>query len=408
MKTYRYRGLTSGGAEVEGVVEAFNEKDAVTKARENCRIITEVSPVSAGKMDEGMNRDIGVLLSGGRIEPKELSVLCSQLAIELKAGLPLVRSLELTGENEEDKRVKRMLKEVAEDVHSGVSLADSFESRGSFLPRTFIETVRAGESSGKLDECFEHLKVYYEDSAAVSSKVRGALIYPVMLIAVAVVVVAIIMIKAVPVFEKSFASLGNELPGVTKFLISSSHFFQKYYLVIIAIIAIIAIGLRVFGKTDKGKHIFGTIALLFPGIGLVNKMNACCQFASTMNIMLSAGLPLTEATRITGAVIDNVMIKDDINKAVDGVIEGKRLGDGLRESKWLASMLVEMTAVGEETGNMTDTLEVVNDYYKKEVAASVTTALGIMEPCITVVMALLVVFILLSVYLPLFTMYGTV
>ena len=400
--------MTGSGAVVEGVVEAFNEKDAVTKARENCRIITEVSPVSAGKLDDIMNLDIGAMLSGGKIKPKKLSVLCSQLGIGLKAGLPLVRSLELTAENEEDKRVKKMLTDVAADVHGGIALADSFESRGSFLPRTFIETVRAGESSGKLDECFEHLKGYYEDSAAVSSKVKGALIYPVMLIIVAVVVVVIIMLKAVPVFEDTFASLGNDLPGVTKLLINTSHFFRNNILIIVAVVAAIAIGLKVFGKTDTGRHVYGTIALKLPGLGLVNRMNACCEFASTMNTMLSAGLSLLEAARITGAVIGNVMIQDDIQKAVDGIIEGKKLGDGLRQSKWFASMLVEMTAVGEETGNMTDTLAVVNDYYKKEVTESVSTALGIMEPIITVSMALLVVFILLSVYLPLFSMYGTV
>lgn len=407
MKTYRYHGLSSNGAEVEGIVEAFDEKDAVAKARENCRIVTGVKLATVGKLGDIMNADIGALF-GSKINEKKLSVLCSQLGIELKAGLPLVRALELSAENEEDKRLKKMLGEVADDVRSGNSFADSFSLRGSFLPKTFIETVRTGENSGKLDECFEHLKSYYEDSTTVSSKVRSALIYPVMLIIVAIAVVAIIMIKAVPVFENSFASMGNELPGVTKALIAVSHFFTDNILIIIVLLAALILLISIYKKTDSGKHVFGRIALRFPGIGLVNRMNACCQFSSTMTTMLSAGLSLMEATQLTCAVMDNVLIQEDIQKAIEGIVEGRRLGDGLKKSKWLPSMLVEMTAVGEETGNMKETLTVVNDYYSKEVTESVSTALGILEPVIIFIMAALVVFILLSVYLPLFTMYGQV
>lgn len=408
MKTYHYRGMSSSGAEVDGLIEAFDEKDAINKARENCRILTSIEPVGAGKINDLMNADIGSLFSGGAISPKKLSVLCSQLAIELKAGLPLVRALELSAENEEDKNIKRILSEVADDVHGGNPLADSFALRGPGLPKTFIETIRAGESSGKLDDCFEHLKGYYEDSAAVSSQVKSALVYPILLIIVAIAVVAIIMIKAVPVFEQSFADLGNELPGVTKALINTSHFFTDNLILIIAVIAAIVLGLKMYGKTDSGRHLYAKLALTFPGIGLVNRMNAACQFASTMTTMISAGLPLVSATSITASVVDNVLISEDIGKAVSGVIEGYRLGTGLSKSKWLPSMLVEMTSVGEETGNMKDTLSVVNDYYSKEVKAAVSTALGILEPAIVIVMAGLVVFILLSVYLPLFSMYGTV
>ena len=408
MKTYHYRGISSSGAEIDGLIEAFDKQDAVNKARENCRILTSVESVGAGKINDLMNADIGSMLSGGKVKPKKLSVLCSQLAIELKAGLPLVQALELTAENEEEKRIKTLLSDVADDVHGGNALADSFALRGPYLPKTFIETVRAGEGSGKLDECFEHLKAYYEDSASVSSKVKSALIYPALLIVVAVIVVAIIMIKAVPVFEQSFADLGNDLPGVTKALINTSHFFQDNILIIIAVIAALALGIKFYGKTDKGASQYARLALKFPGIGMVNRMNGACQFASTMTTMLSAGLPLVNAARITASVVDNRLISEDIQKAVEGVVEGKRLGDGLKKSQWLPKMLMEMTAVGEETGNMKDTLTVVNEYYSKEVSAAVTNALGILEPVIVIIMASLVVFILLSVYLPLFSMYGSV
>ncbi len=407
MITYRYKGTSSSGASIEGVVEAFDQADAVNKAKENCRVLISVEPVAGGKMHDILNADLGDLFSGGKIKAKALTLLCSQLAIELRAGLPMVSSLRLVAENEEDKKLKTILTEVADDVHAGNGLADSFAARGPGLPRTFIETVRAGEESGKLDETFERLQKYYEDSAAVSSKVASAMVYPIMLICVAVIVIGIIMIFAVPVFEDSFANMGNELPLPTAMLIAMSHFMVDNWLLLIAIIAAIAMALVLYGKTDSGRHLYARIALTFPGIKLINQMNAASQFSATLSTMLSAGLPLVQACRITAATAENLLISEDIEAAVGGVVEGNRLADGLAKSPWLPTLLLEMITVGEETGKLEDTLTVVTDYYNKEVDTAVKRALDILNPCITIFLAVIVVFILLSVYLPIFGMYGS-
>lgn len=406
MTTYQYEGLSANGAKVNGIVEAINEQEAVVKAKANCHIVLNVRAQS--KADGILHADIGDLFGGGKIKDKELSLLCSQLAIELKAGLPVVRSLQLVAENEANNTLKKILTQVAEDVGAGHGLADSFALRGPQLPGTFIETIRAGEESGKLDDCFTRLKAYYKNAGNVKSKVGSAMVYPAMLIVVAVVVVAIIMIKAVPVFEDAFGSMGNELPGITKALIAVSHFFQNYYLVLIAVVAAVALAIKLYGRTDAGKALYARIALTFPGIDMVNRMNGASQFASTMSTMLSAGLPMVRAAQVTANVVDNYLIKQDIRRAAEGVVAGQRLGDGLKKSKWLPSLLLEMTAVGEETGSLEDTLVVVSDYYTDEVSVSVERALGILEPVIVMVMAALVVFILLSVYLPLFSMYGSI
>ena len=408
MKAFRYEGLSASGATVEGVVEAADRDDAARKAREYCRVLVKIEPVSAGKMNDIMNADIGLLLSGGKIKPKKLALLSSQLAIELKAGLPLVRSLRLVAENEEDKNLKKILEDVADDVQAGHGLAKSFQTRAPKLPSTFIETIRAGEASGRLDDAFARLKVYFENADAIASKVGSAMIYPAMLIAVAIVVVVIIMVFAVPVFEDSFASMGNDLPLPTKMLIGMSNFMTDNALLLIAILAIIAISVILFGKSETGRHTYARLALTFPGIELVNRMSAASQFASTLSTMMESGLPLVQATRITAATAENLLISEEIENAVKGVLEGHTLSRGLRHSKYLPPLLVEMTSVGEETGHLEETLTVVSEYYNKEVDTAVKRALGILEPCITIVLALLVVFILLSVYLPIFTMYGSV
>ena len=402
MTTYRYKGTSSSGAPIEGVVEAFDQQDAVVKARENCRVLISVEPVSGGKMHDLMNADIGVLLSGGKIKPKALTLLCSQLSIELRAGLPLVSSLKLVAENEPDKQLKKILDEVADDVHAGNSLADSFAQRGPGLPRTFIETIRAGEESGKLDETFDRLQKYYENADAVASKVASAMVYPIMLISVAVVVIGIIMIFAVPVFAQSF---GDNLPLPTKMLVAMSNFMVNNWMLLLALIAAAALGIILYGKTDSGAHLYARLALTFPGVNLINKMNAASQVAATLSTMMAAGLPMVQATKITGNTADNLLIREDIEKAAKGVIEGNRLADGLKQSQWFPTLLLEMITVGEETGKLEETLNVVSDYYTKEVDVAVKKALDILNPCITVVLALIVVFILLSVYLPLFSMY---
>ena len=405
MVTYRYKGMSSSGAEVEGIVEAFDEQDALARARENCRVLISVEPVNNSKLNAIMNADLGQLLSGGKIKPKALSLLCSQLSIELRAGLPLVSSLKLVAENEEDKNLKRILEEVAEDVHAGNGLADSFETRGPKLPRTFIETIRAGEESGTLDSCFERLQKYYEDSAGVAAKVASAMVYPALLISVAVIVVAIIMIFAVPVFEESFGSMGNDLPGPTKALIAMSHFVTDNILLLIAIVVAAALAIYLFARSETGKRFFAKMMLTVPGLKLVTMMSNASQFAATLSTMLAAGLPLLQATKITAATTDNLLISEDITAAANGVVAGNTLSEGLKQSPWLPGLLLEMLAVGEETGNMEDTLNVISEYYAKEVDTAVKKALEIMNPAITMVLAGIVVFVLLSVYLPLFSMY---
>lgn len=408
MTTYQYEGLSVSGARIQGVVEAINEQEAVARAKASCRVVLHVAPVKQGGVSSVMNLDIGELLGGAKIKDKELSLLCSQLSIELRAGLPLVRSLQLVAENEPNKTLRRILAQVAEDVETGHGLADSFSSRGPSLPATFIETIRAGEESGRLDDSFLRLKKYYHNSNTVRSKVTSAMIYPVMLILVAVVVVAIIMLKAVPVFEESFSSMGNELPGVTKALIAISHFTTDYILLIVAALAAISLAIKLYGRTEAGRALYARIGLIFPGIGQVNRMNAASQFSSTMSTMLASGLPMVTAVRITGRVASNYLISRDILAAGEGIVAGQRLGDCLKTSPWLPGLLLEMTSVGEETGSLEETLEVVSDYYTNEVDTAVARALGILEPCIVLVLAALVVFILLSVYLPLFSMYGSV
>lgn len=399
MPTYRYEGAYASGEKVSGVIEAMSQNDAVAMIRQNCDIVLslkEVPRVAAAKPMEKFNK----------IGAKPLALTCQQFAIILKAGLPLVQTINLVAEQCTDKTLKRLLEQVAADVTDGWSMSRSIEQRsGGKLPATFQETVRAGEESGDLVSSFERLSDYFDRMGKTHDSVTGALTYPSFVIVVAIVVVAIIMGYAVPTFTNMFTSMNLDLPWVTKALIAMSDFFQKYTLVLIGLIALIVLGIRVYSHTEKGGLIMARFQLNLPVLGEVVRMSGASQFAHTMSTLLSAGMPILQAIEVAGRTVDNKCIAAEITDTLPGVEGGRSFGECLSYGKELPRMLVQMTAVGEATGSMETTLQVLAEYYDNETDVRTKRALALLEPAIIVVLAIFVVFILMSVYLPMFSMY---
>lgn len=218
MTTYRYKGQTKDGAKVSGVIRAYDELEAAGKLRDTVAVITRLEEVQE-KQESIFNRPIGV-----KLKEKELALMCSQFAIILKSGLSIVRCVEMVAAQTKNKYVRRMLDKVAEEVGAGYSLAQSFENNAPYLPKTFVETIRAGEQSGTLEDCFQRLHHYYDKSAKTKAKIVSTLTYPIMVIIVAIIVFIIIMVVAVPAFTDAFRDLGTDLPGITRALMAVSAF----------------------------------------------------------------------------------------------------------------------------------------------------------------------------------------
>lgn len=359
-------------------------------------------------IQELLNTDVEILLTGGRLSHKQIALLCAQLTIPLQAGLSPTAALALAARSQTDRTVRQLLTDVAAAVQEGQSLSKAFHSRKDQLPDAFLAAIRSGEASGELGDAFRRMQVYYEHSAASMAKVRSALAYPALLGLVAICVVALILLYAVPVFEKSFANFGTQLPLPTRILIGLSHFFSSHILSLTAGFAAGCTGLLLFCKTQPGQRITAFLALHLPGLRSVKQMQAAAQFSDTLHALLSAGLSLPEALRAAASVVDNALIREEIFAACQGLLEGRTLAQGLQKSQYLPKLLTDMASVGEQTGKLEQTLQVVSDYYTRELESSVKTALSLLEPCLTLVLALVVVFILLAVYLPLFSMYGFV
>jgi len=401
LQTYKYKAISKDGAAVSGVVQAFDEYTAVTKIKETCTVVTKISEV------QGKTRERRELTLGGFSE-KSLAVMCSQFSIILGAGLPIVRAVELIAEQTADKELKRILTETAEDVGAGFGLAQSLQNKGRNLPPTFIETVRSGEESGTLDVAFQRLHAYYDKAYKVKGKVKAAMTYPLFTLVVAVVVVIIIMVVAVPAFTTSFATMGVELPSVTLALIAISRFFTKFWALLAALAAGGVIAYKFYSRTEKGRTAHFRNRLKLPALGKIDLMRAASQFAHTMSTLLAAGLPMLRAVSVTGKILDNYWIGSEISKQIPKLEEGKTLNVCLRTAAVLPDLLVEMAGVGEETGTLESTLDIIGSYYDNEVELATQRALSLLEPIVICALAGIVVFILLSVYLPMFSLYGSI
>ncbi|MBR2705813.1 MAG: type II secretion system F family protein [Mogibacterium sp.] len=404
MDTFNYTAMSRDGKKVTGVIEGFNEMDAASRIKESYPIILQLnSTKEKGIVGNFLGSDLG----GRRLNDKAFTLMCSQFAVILKSGIPISRTVRLIGDKMTDKPLKKMLDQVADDVESGRSLAASFEERGEgMLPLTFIETIRAGEEAGNLDASFESVSEHYTKQMKLKGKVRGAMIYPTFVLLLAVAVVIVLMVKVVPVFTAVFDAQGAELPGITKSLIALSTFFRKFWWVIVMIIIVIFICYKLYGNTEKGRMKLAKMALKLPVLGEINILNAASQFANTMTMMLGAGLPITKAVNITARTMSNYYISSEIGKVSADLETGHTLGRSLRESGCLPDILVDMTAVGEESGELEQTLAMTADYYDSELESAIAAAMAKLEPATLVFMGAVAGYVVVAIYVAMFSMYN--
>ena len=402
MATYKYTAISKDGVKVSGVVEGFNEFDAVDRIKQDCDIVLKLTEVEEKK--PGL---LSMEIGGNRLNAKAFSLMCAQFSIILQSGIPIGRTVRLIGDKMTDKKLKGILKKVTEDVEAGRSVATSFQERGGkLLPAVFIETIRAGEESGNLSKAFETMYQHYDKQVKMRAKVRNALIYPVFVLALAVVVVIVLMVKVVPTFMDIFASYDAELPLITQSLILISNFFRKYIFLIIVVFAAIALIFKLYANTEKGRMNVAKHALKIPVLGNVSLLSAASEFAANLTTLIGAGLQLTRAVSITARVINNYYISQCVGKMTSRLEEGHTLGECMREADCLPDILVDMTAVGEETGELESTLHTVSGYYESELDMAVQDVLKKLEPTLLIGMAVIAGYIVLAVYIAMFQMYS--
>ncbi len=404
MPQYKYSALSRDGKKVTGVIEGFNELDAASKIKEMYTIVLQINEVKEkNKMAAFLSADIG----GNKLDGKAFMLMCRQFSVILKAGVPIRRTVELIADKMTDKPLKRILEQVAKDVDGGRSLAASFEERGKkLMPITFLETVRAGEEAGSLAESFESISENFEKQSKMKGKVKGALIYPAFVFVVAIIVVIVLMVKVVPTFTAIFDSYDAELPIPTQILIGMSNFFSRYWMVIAGVGVGIFLAFKIYGNTENGRLNLAKLQMKLPVLGNIAILNSASQFSNTMAMMLRAGLPMTKSVTITSRVLDNYYVSQQVGKITGRLEEGHTLGHSMNEAACLPEILVDMTAVGEESGELEQTLSMTADYYDTELEQATASAIAKLEPAVLVFLAGFAGFIVIAIYMAMFGMYS--
>jgi type IV pilus assembly protein PilC len=400
MKTYLYRAESTDGSVAKGIVNAVDEYQAAVQVRQQYPIILSIKEQK--KQSSFLSQELGT----DRIDIKSLSVACSQVAITLRSGIPLARCMELIGNQTANKNIRRIFQETAEDVAGGNGLADSFERNGPKLPVTFIETVRAGEETGNIEQSFQSMADYYDRLNKTRQKVRQALIYPTFVLVVAVVVLIIVMVFVIPSLANAFTDLGGNLPVLTKMLIAMSNFFAKWWALVAIVVAAAVLAWRFYVQTPKGREVQGKAQLNMPILGNIRRMDGAAHFASTMAMLVRAGITVNRAVEITGNTLDNYIMQCQVAKVPERLEEGHSLGDSLKDCDSFPQNLLEMCAIGEESGDLDQTLQVIGDFYANETDNATKQALAKLDPIILIVLAVFTGFIVISIYLPMFTIYN--
>ncbi len=399
MPTFEWKGTARNGQTQTGVLVA-DSKDAVINMMRRQQIV-----VTAVK-EKG--KEIALPKFGGKVPSQAFAVFTRQFSVMIDAGLPLVQCLEILGNQQDNKTFKRTLIQIRQDVESGGTLADSMRKHPKVFNDLYTNMVAAGEAGGILDTILQRLATYIEKAVKLNAQVKSAMIYPVAVISIAAIVVAVILWKVIPVFASLFASLGAELPMPTRVVIALSNFIADFWWLIAILITATIFGLRRYHQTYKGKRVIDGALLKFPVLGMLLRKIAVARFCRTLATLTSSGVPILDGLQITARTAGNSIVEDAIMATRKSVEEGKTISEPLGDTEVFPPMVVQMIAVGEQTGALDTMLTKIADFYEEEVDVAVAGLMKLLEPILIAFLGVAIGFIVIAMYMPMFTLIGQI
>jgi type IV pilus assembly protein PilC len=397
MAEFNYKVVDKNGKNKKGTVEAPNRDSAEKKLKSEGYSIMSLteqnSPFAGGLIKK-------------KVKSRDLAVFCKQFSAVIRAGVTIISALELMGDQLENKTLQLAIQDARVYVEKGGTLADALRLNPDVFPPIMINMVAAGEMSGNLEVCLDRLVEHFEKDNALSSKLKSAMTYPIVVFIVMIVVVIVVMVAVIPNFTSMFDELGTELPLATRIMVAASNFIlHKWYLLII-IVAAIVIGVKVFKKSEPGEQLFANLSIKMPIFGNLTIKTACARFARTMSTLMASGISMIDSVEQVAKMMDNKLIRDGLLDAKTQVAKGIPLSKPLKDMEMLPPMLSAMTKIGEETGDIEEMLSKVADYYDEEVDAATSALTAAMEPLIMVLLACVVGMIVAAVYGPIMSMYS--
>ncbi|MBI5192649.1 MAG: type II secretion system inner membrane protein GspF [Nitrospirae bacterium] len=401
MPVFEYKGLTAEGKDTKGFIDADSLQNAKTKLRKTGIFTVEISEETAKKVEAG-HSSLSSLLRG--VKKQEITVLTRQLATLIAAGLPLMDSLTAAIDHVDDPLLKRSITRVREDVREGKSLADAMRSHPRIFTGLYTNMIQAGEASGALDVVMARLADFQESQVRLKNKLWAAMTYPILMLFIGIGVLAFLFSFVIPQVTKVFEDTGQALPVPTLMLISISNFFRFYWWILAGILIAVSLLFSKYIKTPQGREMYDRIILKVPMFGKMIKLIAVSRFARTLSTLLASGVPLITAIDIVKAVVNNTVLSKILEDAKDRVREGESLSEPLKRSGVFPSMVIQMITVGERSGELESMLSKVAEAYDDEVDTTVAGLTSLIEPLMILFMGVVVMFVVLSILLPIFEM----
>lgn len=342
------------------------------------------------------------------IKTRDIVIFTRQFATMINSGLPLVQSLDILARQTENSSLAEVTKQVVFDVESGHTLADAFSKHPRAFTELYVNMVAAGEAGGILDTILIRLATFLEKSDALIRKVKGAMVYPGVIMSVAAIAVAVLLIFVIPTFQKMFASVGMELPLPTRIVIGMSDFLINYWWMLILIIAGIVVFIRRYYATSDGRLRIDQLLLNSPVLGDLLRKSAVSRFTRTLGTLISSGVSILDGLEITAKTAGNRVIHDAVMESRNSIAGGETIAGPLEKSKVFPPMVISMIAVGEQTGGLDEMLTKIADFYDEEVDVAVSALLSLMEPMMIVVLGVIVGGMVVAMYLPIFDMMNAV
>lgn len=399
MAKYKYLVTDKNGIEQKGVIEAADEKLAVNKLKADGSLVMEIREHKS-LSDASWNITIG-----NPVRKKDITIFCKQFYSILNAGVTVIDGLRMVIDQTENKELKKALTNVRVNVEKGDSLADAMAAEGKVFPDILIHMVAAGEATGNLEIAFDRICRQFDKDLKLTSMVRSAMIYPVVVLIVAVGVVILLMVTVIPNFQSAFTEMGEELPFATRMVIAVSDFMVGNIVLVVSILIGLVVAIMVGKSTEPGKRFTSHLALILPMIKTFAVKNAAAKFSMTMSTLIASGVPIVEAIGIAADVIENRVIRDSLFSCKESVMEGVPMSEPIAQAGIFPPMLHHMLKIGEDTGTTEQMLDKVAEYYEGEVEEATKNLTTAMEPLIIIVLAVLVGGVVGAIVMPMLGIY---
>ena len=399
MPVFLWEGKTAQGKVLKGEMEAANQQAVLARLRSQ-RI--QPIPTRVREKGKGLEKEITLPGFGVKVTAHDVMLFTRQFATMIDAGLPIVQGLEILSQQSENKAFRNIIRVIKQDVEGGFTLADALKKHPKAFDDLYVNMVAAGEVGGVLNTILNRIALFIEKANKLKRKVKGAMIYPCTIIAVAVAVVTILLLYVIPVFAELYGGMGKALPAPTQITINMSNWFRAYFVYMAIGVGILVVAIRFYYKTPQGRTVIDGLMLKMPIIGDLLRKVAVARFSQNMSILLSSGVPILDGLAITAKTAGNRVVEQAIMDARVSISQGKTVAEPLTESKIFPPMVCQMVAIGENTGALDAMLKKVADFYEEEVDNSVANLTSLMEPLIMVVLGVILGGLVISMYLPIF------